>query len=35
LFKVGGTPEGNARAQADAWPKTIAFLARTLGVTAR
>jgi dienelactone hydrolase len=30
--KVGGTPEGNARAQADAWPKTIAFLKRTLGV---
>lgn len=31
LSKVGGTPEGNARAQADAWPKTIAFLKRTLG----
>ena len=30
--KAGGTPEGNARAQADAWPKTIAFLKRTLGV---
>ncbi len=30
--KSGGTPEGNARAQADAWPKTIAFLKRTLGV---
>ena len=30
--KLGGTPEGNARAQADAWPKTIAFLKRTLGV---
>ena len=27
-----GTPEGNAHAQADAWPKTIAFLKRTLGV---
>ena len=33
--KMGGTPEGNARAQADAWPKTIAFLKRTLGVTDR
>jgi dienelactone hydrolase len=31
-MKMGGTPEGNARAQADAWPKTIAFLKRTLGV---
>jgi dienelactone hydrolase len=31
-MKMGGTPEGNARAQADAWPKTIAFLRRTLGV---
>jgi dienelactone hydrolase len=31
-MKSGGTPEGNARAQADAWPKTIAFLKRTLGV---
>ena len=30
--KGGGTPEGNARAQADAWPKTIAFLKRTLSV---
>ncbi|MBL8517408.1 MAG: acyl-CoA thioesterase/BAAT N-terminal domain-containing protein [Betaproteobacteria bacterium] len=29
--KSGGTPEGNARAQGDAWPKTIAFLKRTLG----
>lgn len=29
--KSGGTPEGNARAQADAWPKTIAFLKRVLG----
>lgn len=28
--KSGGTPEGNAHAQADAWPKTIAFLKRTL-----
>ena len=32
LMKAGGTPEGNAHAQADAWPKTIAFLKRTLGV---
>jgi dienelactone hydrolase len=31
-MKMGGTPEGNARAQADAWPKTIAFLKRTLSV---
>lgn len=31
-MKMGGSPEGNARAQADAWPKTIAFLKRTLGV---
>lgn len=30
--KAGGTPAGNAYAQADAWPKTIAFLKRTLGV---
>jgi dienelactone hydrolase len=30
--KSGGTPEGNARAQADSWPRTIAFLKRTLGV---
>lgn len=33
--KIGGTPEGNARAQADAWPKMIAFLKRTLGVKER
>lgn len=32
LNKSGGTPEGNARAQADAYPKMIAFLKRTLGV---
>jgi dienelactone hydrolase len=32
LQKVGGTPEGNARAQGEAWPKTIQFLKRTLGV---
>ena len=30
--KAGGTPAGNAAAQGDAWPKTIAFLKRTLGV---
>ena len=35
LNKMGGTPEGNARAQADAWPKMIAFLKRTLGVSER
>lgn len=32
--KSGGTPEGNARAQADAYPKMIAFLKRTLGMSA-
>ncbi len=32
LMKGGGTPMGNAQAQADAWPKTITFLKRTLGV---
>lgn len=32
--KGGGTPAGNAAAQGDAWVKTIAFLRRTLGVTA-
>jgi dienelactone hydrolase len=31
LFKVGGTPEGNAAAQAIVFPQTIAFLKRTLG----
>jgi len=30
--KSGGTPEGNGRAQGDAYPKMIAFLKRTLGV---
>lgn len=30
LMKGGGTPMGNAKAQADAWPKTIEFLKRTL-----
>jgi dienelactone hydrolase len=30
--KVGGTPEANARAQAIAFPETIAFLKRTLGI---
>ncbi len=32
LNKSGGTPEGNARAQADAYPKMMAFLKRTLRV---
>ncbi|MBL8519410.1 MAG: acyl-CoA thioesterase/BAAT N-terminal domain-containing protein [Betaproteobacteria bacterium] len=31
-MKMGGTPEGNARAQGDAFPKTIAFLKRALHV---
>jgi dienelactone hydrolase len=30
LRKTGGTPQANARAQADAWPRTIRFLQRTL-----
>ena len=30
--KSGGTPEGNAKAQADAWTKTIQFLKQTLAV---
>ena len=30
--KSGGTPEGNAHAQADSYPKMIAFLKRALGV---
>ena len=29
--KSGGTPEANARAQAEAWEKSISFLARNLG----
>jgi dienelactone hydrolase len=32
--KSGGTPEANARAQADAWEKTISFLERTLAPSA-
>ncbi len=32
--KSGGSPEGNARAQGDAYPKMIAFLKRTLGMNA-
>lgn len=32
LSKSGGTPQGNARAQADAYPKMIAFLKKTLVV---
>ena len=35
LSKVGGTPEGNAHAQADAWPNTLAFLKRHLGPVPR
>ncbi|AGY57286.1 acyl-CoA thioesterase/bile acid-CoA:amino acid N-acyltransferase family protein [Gloeobacter kilaueensis] len=31
---LGGSPAGNAHAQYDAWPKTIAFLLRTLKVSA-
>lgn len=31
-MKMGGTPEGNGRAMGDAFPKTIAFLQRVLGV---
>lgn len=30
LRKTGGTPEANAKAQADAWPRTIRFLKRVL-----
>ena len=30
--KSGGTPEGNAKAQGDAWTKTILFLKKTLAV---
>jgi dienelactone hydrolase len=30
--KMGGTPEGNARAQADQWMKVIDFLKKHLGV---
>jgi dienelactone hydrolase len=28
--RSGGTPETNAAARQDAWPKVVAFLARTL-----
>jgi acetyl esterase/lipase len=31
LFQAGGTPQGNARAQADAFAKTLQFLRDTLG----
>lgn len=31
-FKTGGTPEANARAQAEVWRATIGFLKRTLDV---
>jgi hypothetical protein len=30
-LETGGTPEENARAQADAWPRVLAFLAKALG----
>src|SRR5471032_370104 len=32
LFKVGGTAEANAKAQAEIWRETLAFLRRTLGL---
>lgn len=32
-FKTGGTAQGNARAQAETWRATLAFLKRTLGVS--
>ncbi len=35
LSKVGGTPQGNAHAQADAWPATLRFLKRHLVVASR
>jgi dienelactone hydrolase len=35
LSKFGGTPQANARAQARAFPETMAFLKRTLGVQTR
>ena len=37
LSKVGSTPEDNAhaQAQADAWPKNLAFLKRHLGPVPR
>lgn len=31
LLQSGGTPAGNAAAQADAWPRLLAFLKRSLG----
>jgi hypothetical protein len=30
-IETGGTPAANARAQADAWPKVLAFLEKALG----
>jgi dienelactone hydrolase len=30
--ELGGTPQGDARAQARAWPETLAFLRKALGV---
>ncbi|MDQ4080858.1 MAG: dienelactone hydrolase family protein, partial [Gemmatimonadota bacterium] len=29
-IETGGTPSANARAQADAWPRVLAFLRKTL-----
>jgi dienelactone hydrolase len=34
-FNMGGTPEGNAKARADAWTRTLAFLAEALGGPSR
>ncbi|MDM4767855.1 acyl-CoA thioesterase/bile acid-CoA:amino acid N-acyltransferase family protein [Pelomonas sp. SE-A7] len=31
-MKMGGTPEADARAQGDAWPRMLAFLKRTLAL---
>jgi dienelactone hydrolase len=30
-FRTGGTPDANAAARADMWPRTIAFLQAELG----
>lgn len=34
-MKLGGTPAADARAMADAWPRTLEFLRRTLGTPPR
>ncbi|TQK03364.1 acyl-CoA thioester hydrolase/BAAT C-terminal domain-containing protein [Herbaspirillum sp. SJZ107] len=34
VFKLGGTPEGNARAQAEVWREALAFLHRALAADA-